>query len=127
MPEKRNPSTNENVIDKENEEFIRAIREMRQEQVHKPKKQGPSCEFVLNLVDQNSDLNFEILEIDGEKTQPNSANLDKIRKDYSFRSMNLDLQLKSTKMNIFRDRVLKNDHLRPKPLRKIFQEFNKSR
>jgi len=79
----------------------------------------PKREYIsLSVLDEYSNLHFKMPTENSNRVRSNS--------DISeFGQLNLDLEIRPVKINRFKERLLKNDHNRPKPIRTLLQELKK--
>ena len=112
-------STNENETDL----FSRCVSELRKTVSDKSLDRTDKPNSIrLSVLDENSDLYFKMSNSNEVKGAGDS------NENNSYKYFNLDLGDKiqnniGKKVNPFRERLLKNDNLRPKPIRTLIQEL----
>ena len=106
-------STNENETDL----FSRCVNELRKVIPDKSDRQN----IRLSVLDENSDLYFKMSNSNEHNADSNDNN--------TYKFFNLDLGDKleinklSKKVNPFREKLLKNDNLRPRPIKTLIQDL----
>ena len=114
----KNNSNNEK--DKENDEFLQAIKDI-QSTFSEKHKQKARCKLSASLLDEYSELHFKLND-EGIQTA-------KVKTDETMEYFNIELDLSNSKPkkgNMFRERLLKNDHLKPKPISILIKELKKN-